>query len=133
MTSPAHDPAPPRVLIADDEPDIRRLIVFTLRRRGYDITEAERGDRALDLIRADPPDLIVLDVMMPGLNGHEVAHAVRADPATAPIPIIMLSAKGQVTEVADGLKAGANRYLVKPFSPKDLARHVRELLEAAPR
>lgn len=117
-----------QIVVADDELDIRRLIAFTLRRRGFEVAEVGAGDMALNLIRARLPDLIVLDMMMPGLTGQEVARAVRADPATVMIPIIMLSAKGQLTEVRQGIAAGANAYLVKPFSPSVLAAKVEELL-----
>ncbi|HEV2123731.1 MAG TPA: response regulator [Chloroflexota bacterium] len=117
-----------RVVVADDDPDIRRLIVFTLRRRGYAVSEAEAGDSALDLIRQEHPDLVVLDVMMPGMTGIEVARALKRDPATGAIPIIMLSAKGQAAEVDAGLESGARAYMVKPFSTQELASKVAEIL-----
>lgn len=113
-----------RIVVADDEADIRRLTSFTLQRRGYAILEASAGDAALELIRRERPDLAVLDVMMPGLSGIEVAEAMAADPATAAIPIVMLSAKGQASEVQAGLASGARVYLVKPFSPRELAERV---------
>jgi len=117
-----------RILVADDEADIRRLIVFTLRRRGYDVSEADAGDTALTKIQTEQPELALLDVMMPGMSGLEVAHKVKSDPATAHIPIIMLSAKGQAAEVEAGLASGALSYLIKPFSPQDLAARVAEVL-----
>jgi two-component system response regulator MtrA len=117
-----------RVIVADDEADIRQLVAFTLRRRGHVVIEATDGDAALALISTEHPDLAVLDVMMPGLSGLEVARAASADPATAAIPIILLSAKGQVTEVDEGLASGARAYLVKPFSPRGLADKVADLL-----
>lgn len=117
-----------RIVVADDEADIRRLIVFTLKKRGYTVLEAAAGDAALDLIRQETPDLAVLDVMMPGLSGHEVAAAVRADPATGHIPIVMLSAKGQASEIEAGLASGATAYLVKPFVPQELANRVADIL-----
>ncbi|HEX2173724.1 MAG TPA: response regulator [Dehalococcoidia bacterium] len=117
-----------RIVVADDEADIRRLIVFTLKRRGYQVLEASAGDAALDLIRRERPDLAVLDVMMPGLTGLEVAGALGADPATRSIPIVMLSAKGQSVEIEAGLASGARAYLVKPFAPQDLAARVAEIL-----
>ena len=119
-----------RIVVADDEQDIRRLVSFTLRRRGYEVLEANAGDVALDLVRQERPQLAVLDVMMPGLTGTEVARALTDDPATAAIPIILLSAKGQATEVEAGLQSGARAYLVRPFSPGVLAAQVAELLEA---
>src|SRR3712207_3559202 len=110
-----------RIVVADDEADIRRLIAFTLRRRQHTILEASAGDTALELIRRELPDLVVLEVMMPGLSGHEVARALREEPATANVPIVMLSAKGQGYEVESGLRSGATTYLVKPFAPHALA------------
>jgi DNA-binding response OmpR family regulator len=121
----------PRIVVADDDPDIRRLIVFTLKRRGYAVREATDGDAALALVSEDVPDLVVLDVMMPGRTGLEVAAALRGAPETAAIPIVMLSAKGQETEVQAGLRSGAQSYLVKPFSPQALAAEVAALLAAA--
>lgn len=120
-----------RIVVADDEADIRRLIVFTLKRRGYTIFEATTGDSALDLIRAEHPDLAVLDVMMPGLSGIEVAQTLAADPATSSIPVIILSARGQAAEVAAGLSSGARVYMVKPFVPQELAAQVEAMLDAA--
>ena len=120
-----------RIVVADDEADIRRLIVFTLKRRGYEILEANAGDEALELIRRELPDLAVLDVMMPGLTGPEVIQSLVADPATASIVTILLSAKGQATEIESGLRSGASAYLVKPFAPAQLASRIADLLEAA--
>jgi two-component system phosphate regulon response regulator PhoB len=118
------------ILIADDEPNIRQLVAFTLRRRGFEIVEAEDGITALDLIRQSAPDLVVLDVMMPGLTGIAVLQQLSADPATAEIPVVLLSAKGQGVEIEEGLASGARLYLVKPFSPRELADRVAEVLES---
>lgn len=119
-----------RIVVADDSLDIRTLIGFTLRRRGYTVLETDAGDAALDLIRREQPDLALLDVMMPGLNGLEVAQRLTADPATSAIPIIMLSAKGQLTEIEAGMATGAVAYLVKPFIPREMAARVAEVLAA---
>ena len=116
------------ILVADDDDDIRRLVAFTLRRRGYNVLEANAGDTALELVRAERPDLVVLDVGMPGLNGLEVAAAMQSDALCAAIPIIILSAKGQAAEIEQGLSVGAKEYLVKPFAPKELAATVVEVL-----
>jgi CheY-like chemotaxis protein len=113
-----------RIVVADDEADIRRLVAFTLRRRGYVVIEASAGDEVLLLIREERPDLAVLDVLMPGMTGTEVAEALKQDPATASIPIILLSALGQVTDVKAGLQSGARMYLTKPFAPPDLVDSV---------
>ncbi|MDQ3695389.1 MAG: response regulator [Chloroflexota bacterium] len=116
------------ILIADDEPNIRQLIAFTLRRRGYTVVEADDGVVALALIRRERPDLAVLDVMMPGLTGLAVTRQLGLEPETAAIPIILLSAKGQGSEIEAGLASGARLYLVKPFSPHELADRVAEVL-----
>lgn len=117
-----------RIVVADDEADIRRLVAFTLRRRGYVVIEAGAGDEALALIRQEHPDLAVLDVLMPGLTGTEVTEALSQDPVTASIPIILLSALGQVTDVKAGLQSGAQMYLTKPFAPPDLVESVVTIL-----
>jgi DNA-binding response OmpR family regulator len=117
-----------RIVVADDEADIRGLVAFTLRRRGHTVLEASAGDTALELIKTELPDLVVLDVMMPGMSGIEVAQALAADPATRAIPVVLLSAKGQATEVAAGLGSGAAAYLVKPFAPRELGERVAALL-----
>ena len=117
-----------RIVAADDEADIRRLVAFTLRRRGYVVIEASAGDEALTLIRQEQPDVAVLDVLMPGMTGIEVAQALSQDPTTASIPIILLSALGQVTDVKAGLQSGARIYLTKPFAPPDLVASVANVL-----
>ena len=122
--------ASPTIVVADDEADIRRLVAFTLRRRGYTVAEAGAGDVALALVREQHPDLVILDVMMPGMTGLEVAQALTLDPATAAIPVVLLSAKGQATEISDGLASGARAYLVKPFVPQELAAKVAAMLAA---
>jgi DNA-binding response OmpR family regulator len=119
---------PTTILVADDDPDIRRLVAFTLRRRGHAVVEAATGDDALALARAHRPDLVVLDVMMPGLSGLDVASALASDADLRHTPVVLVSAKGQVSEVAAGLAAGARAYVVKPFAPAELAARCAELL-----
>jgi DNA-binding response OmpR family regulator len=119
------------IVVADDDADIRGLIVFTLERRGYVVYPAASGDVALELARSVAPQLVVLDVMMPGLTGLEVARELRADSATAGIPILILSAQGQAAEIAAGLASGACEYLVKPFLPRELSERVGALLAGA--
>jgi CheY-like chemotaxis protein len=116
-----------RLVIADDEADICRLITFLL--RSYDLAEANNGRRALELIRELQPELVLLDVMMPEMTGLEVLEAVRGNPQTASIPVILLSAKGQSAEIERGLQSGATRYLIKPFEPLALRTCVAEVLE----
>lgn len=118
------------ILIADDEPNIRHLVAFTLRRRGYTVLEAADGALALELIRRQRPDLAVLDVMMPSLTGIAILQQLARDPDTAAVPIILLSAKGQSSEIEAGLASGARLYLVKPFSPRELAERVAEVLDS---
>ncbi|MCE5203957.1 MAG: response regulator [Coriobacteriales bacterium] len=117
-----------RILIADDEPHILKLVTFTLSNHGYEVVTATDGQSATELAEQEQPDLILLDVMMPIMNGYDAAKRIRENPATAHIPIVMLSAKSQVTEIAQGLDSGATEYICKPFTPKDLVKKVSELL-----
>ena len=117
-----------RIVVADDEGDIRRLIAFTLRRRGHEVFEAADGTSALETVRGLHPDLAVLDVMMPGMDGLEVARALAADEATHQLPVLIVSAGGQPAALDEGQVGGARAYLEKPFAPQDLAAHVDALL-----
>jgi CheY-like chemotaxis protein len=117
-----------RILIADDEPHIRKLVTFTLGNRGYEVVEACDGGEAVRLAGETQPDLILLDVMMPVMTGYDALRALKGDPATADIPVVMLSAKSQKAEIEEGLAAGALEYVCKPFTPKDLVQRVAELL-----
>ncbi len=117
-----------KILVADDEPDISKLIQFTLERRGHEIILAENGQDALDLAKKECPDLILLDVIMPIINGYEVCKLLREDPKTKNIPIIMLSGKTQKTEIEHGIELGAHSYICKPFSPKEFADTVENIL-----
>ena len=118
------------VLIADDEPNIVISLEFLMKREGFAVSVANDGEEAVKRIRADPPDLVLLDVMMPKKTGFEVCQEVRADPALAGVRILMLTAKGRDTEVAKGLALGADAYMTKPFSTKDLVEKVRSMLES---
>ena len=118
-----------RILIADDEPHIRKLVSFTLGNRGYEVLQAEDGGQAFDMATGELPDLILLDVMMPVMTGYDVLDRLKADERTAGIPVIMLSAKSQRTEVEEGLTRGAEQYIGKPFTPRDLVQQVSELLD----
>jgi DNA-binding response OmpR family regulator len=119
-----------KVLIADDEPNIVISLEFLMKREGHQVSVARDGVQALEAIRRDKPDLVLLDVMMPGKTGYEVCAAVRADEALAGIKILMLTAKGRDTDVAQGRGVGADAYMTKPFSTKELAAKVREMLSA---
>ncbi|HET9976546.1 MAG TPA: response regulator [Burkholderiaceae bacterium] len=116
------------VLIADDEPNIVISLEFLMQREGHRVSIARDGDAALALIRAERPDLVLLDVMMPGKTGFEVCQAVRADESLAGVKILMLSAKGRDNDLAKGQALGADAYMTKPFSTRELAERVRALL-----
>jgi phosphate regulon transcriptional regulator PhoB len=119
------------VLVVEDEPDIRNLVVHHLTRDGFRCRTAASGPEALARIRATAPDLVVLDLMLPELNGLEVCRRLRADPATATVPIIMLTAKTDEVDRVVGLEMGADDYVAKPFSPKELVARVRAVLRRA--
>lgn len=120
-----------RILIADDDRDIRELVQFKLAQAGYDVVTAEDGPQALSAARTEPFDLVVLDVMMPQMTGIEVCRTLRAEEATAALPVILLTAKTQAADMQAGLAAGANEYLTKPFSLRDLSSRVGAMLAAA--
>jgi len=117
-----------RILIADDEPNIVVSLEFLMRQKGYAVKVVGNGEEALRAIAEFMPDLVLLDVMMPRLSGYEVCQEVRANPAWAGIRIVILSAKGRDVEVTKGMAVGADAYVTKPFSTKDLVAKVEELL-----
>ncbi|MDJ0829660.1 MAG: response regulator [Desulfobacterales bacterium] len=117
-----------KILIVDDEEDILELLRYNLAREGYQIEAAESGEKTLKKVRTDPPELIVLDLMLPGIDGLEVAKTLKNDPKTQDIPIIMLTAKGEEADVVAGLELGADDYITKPFSPRVLLARVRAVL-----
>jgi DNA-binding response OmpR family regulator len=117
-----------KVLIADDEPNILISLEFLMKREGHQVLLARDGNTALATIVRERPALVLLDVMMPGKSGFEVCQAVRADEALAGVRILMLTAKGRDTDIAQGLGVGADGYVTKPFSTRDLAARVREML-----
>jgi two-component system alkaline phosphatase synthesis response regulator PhoP len=115
-------------LIADDEPSMLVTLEFLMQREGYHVLLARDGDEALAQLRAHRPDFVLLDVMMPGKTGFEVCQAVRADEALARTKVLLLSAKGRDIDIAQGLGVGADAYMTKPFSTRELAARVRGLL-----
>ena len=123
---------PKKLLVADDEPNIVISLEYLMKREGYDVLVATDGNQALEAIQREQPALVLLDVIMPGKTGFEVCQAVRADPALDGVRILMLTAKGRETDVSKGLALGANAYMTKPFSTRELVQKVAELLEAAP-
>lgn len=117
-----------KILIAEDERDIRDLIAFTLQFAGHTVVTAANGEEGLQLALKETPDLILSDVRMPKMTGYEMCRQIKAEPATAQIPVVFLSAKGQEQEVQNGLAAGAAEYLLKPFAPDQLMAKVAEIL-----
>ncbi len=122
----------PKIFIAEDERDIRDLIIFTLRYHGFDVSAATNGEEALELALSEHPDLIILDVRMPRMTGYDVCRQLKANMATEHIPVAFLSAKGQEAEVQAGLDAGAIAYILKPFAPDELVKRVKEFLKEQP-
>lgn len=120
-----------KILIADDEPNILISLEYLMKREGFDVSVARDGQEAIDAIVRDRPDLVLLDVMMPRKTGLEVCQEVRANTELNQILILMLTAKGRDTDVAKGTALGANAYVTKPFSTKELVARVRAMLESA--
>ena len=117
-----------KVLIVDDEKDIVDLVAYNLEKEGHEVLKAYDGERAMQIVRSKAPDLVVLDLMLPGIQGLEVCKRLRQDPPTALIPIIMLTAKGDEIDKILGLEVGADDYITKPFSVKELMARVKALL-----
>src|ERR1700742_1023466 len=115
----------PKILVVDDEPDAIELIKFNLKAAGYEVVTAADGDEALKKARSLLPDLIVLDLMLPEVDGLEVCKILRRDPATAQIPILMLTARAAEMDRVLGLELGADDYVTKPFSPRELVIRLR--------
>ena len=118
-----------RVVIADDEPNLVLPLEYMLKREGYEVTVARDGQEALEAIERVHPHLVLLDVMMPRKSGFDVCQMLRADEAHRNLRIMLLTAKGRDDDVAKGLALGADAYVVKPFSPRELLQKVRELME----
>ncbi|PLX60827.1 response regulator transcription factor [Sedimenticola selenatireducens] len=117
------------ILIVDDEKNIAISVDYLLRREGYQVSVAHDGEEGLRLIQSDRPDLVLLDIMMPKLNGFQVCEAVRQNPALADVRIVMLTAKGRDAEKEKGLALGADAYITKPFSTRELVSQIKALLE----
>lgn len=118
----------PKILVAEDERDIRELIGFTLRFAGLDVTLTKNGVEAVEQAPKLQPDLIMLDIRMPKMTGYEACRALKSNPSTSKIPIVILSAKGQDGEIQEGKEAGADHYIVKPFAPDKLTERVKDIL-----
>ena len=117
-----------KILVAEDERDIRELISFTLQFAGFEIEMAVNGVQAVEKATQDKPDLILLDVRMPKMTGYEACRVLRAMPEMRKIPIVFLSAKGQESEINEGLDVGAAEYILKPFAPDELIQQVKRIL-----
>ena len=117
-----------RILVADDDVDIRELVEFKLSTMGHEITAVGDGAAAVEACQGSRPALAVLDVMMPGVSGLDAIRAIRADPALADLPVILLTARAQESDVETGFDSGADDYITKPFSPRELASRVEALL-----
>jgi len=117
-----------KILVIEDEDDVRDLVCYNIERHGYHVVGAASGEEGLKEARKDPPDLIILDLMLPGIDGLEVCRVLKRDDRTASISVIMLTAKGEEIDIVTGLELGADDYVVKPFSPRVLVARVRSVL-----
>lgn len=117
------------ILIAEDERDIRDLIEFTLKYAGHEVHKASNGAEAVEMAPQIMPDLIMLDIRMPRMTGYEACRAIKQIDTVKDIPVVFLSAKGQDSEISDGLDAGAYEYILKPFAPDELTRRIGEILQ----
>lgn len=121
---------PKKILAVDDERHIVRLVEVNLQRAGYEVVTAYDGREALEKVKSETPDLVVLDVMMPYMDGFEVLKNLKADPSTAEIPVIMLTAKAQDADVFRGWQSGVDCYLTKPFNPMELLTFVKRIFDS---
>jgi DNA-binding response OmpR family regulator len=121
----------PRILVADDDADVRELVTFKLIQAGHEVHAFDNGEDALNDAYTDPPDVAVLDVMMPKLSGIDMCAALRADARTAGVPVLLLTARAQELDLERGFGAGADDYIVKPFSPRELVLRVTAVLARA--
>jgi len=118
-----------RIVVADDDADIRDLVVFKLRQGGHEVEAYGDGAAAVEACQEQRPDLVVLDLMMPGMGGLDACRALRLDPELARVPVILLTARAQESDIEQGFSAGADDYVVKPFSPRELASRVAAVLQ----
>jgi two-component system, OmpR family, phosphate regulon response regulator PhoB len=117
-----------RILLIEDEPDIAEVLQYNLEKEGFQVELAHRGDAGLEAVRRDSPDLILLDLMLPGIDGLEVTRLLKRDPTTARLPIVMLTARGEELDRIVGLELGADDYISKPFSPREVILRVKAVL-----
>lgn len=119
---------PHRLLVVDDDPDIRELIAINFLAEGFDVLTAAGGHEAEDVIRSERPDVVILDIMMPDRDGLEVLEAVRNDPATCEINVVLLTARSTNDDILEGWRSGPDCYMTKPFDPDELVRYIQYLL-----
>lgn len=117
-----------KILVVEDDEDIAQLLALTMKKAGFEVAVSENGHEALNLIRRHPPDLLLLDLMIPGVDGFEVCREIKRDPRTAEVPVLILTARGEEIDRIIGLELGADDYVVKPFSPRELLLRVRAIL-----
>ncbi|MGC8490178.1 MAG: response regulator [Syntrophobacteraceae bacterium] len=117
-----------KILVVEDDEDIAQLLALTMKKAGFEVAVSENGQEALHLIRRHPPDLLLLDLMIPGVDGFEVCREIKRDPRTAEVPVLILTARGEEIDRIIGLELGADDYVVKPFSPRELLLRVRAIL-----
>jgi two-component system phosphate regulon response regulator PhoB len=120
-----------RILLVEDEPDIAEILQYNLEKEGFEVAVESRGDSALERVREEAPDLLILDLMLPGLDGLELARILQRDRRTAALPLIMLTARGEEVDRIVGLELGADDYITKPFSPREVVLRVRAVLRRA--
>jgi two-component system alkaline phosphatase synthesis response regulator PhoP len=117
-----------KILVIEDDPATSRLVDYSLRHEGFEVTTSSNGLEGIRKARTEAPDLVILDVMLPGMDGFEICHRLKADPATVRLPILMFSAKAQEIDRDTGIKVGADDYLTKPSPPAEIVNRVRKLL-----
>ncbi len=121
-----------KIVVIEDEPDIVEVMCYNLQREGYQVASATRGDEGLELVRNQSPSLVILDLMLPGMDGLTVCQQIKSDPLTRSTPIIIVSAKGEESDVVIGLGLGADDYIAKPFSPREMLARVKAVLRRGP-
>ena len=121
-----------KIVVIEDEPDIVEVVSYNLKREGYNVYSVDRGDEGLNLIREQSPSLVILDLMLPGTDGLSVCRQLKSDPIVRDIPVIIVSANGEESDVVIGLELGADDYLTKPFSPRELLARVKAVLRRGP-
>ncbi len=121
-----------KIVIIEDEPDIVEVLTYNLKREGFNVVSVERGDEGLNAVRNQSPNLVILDLMLPGIDGLSLCQQMKSDPLIKEIPIIIISAKGEESDVVIGLELGADDYLPKPFSPRELLARVKAVLRRGP-